>query len=186
MGQRCHYEAFESEGIQYALEDTVLVAPVKLCQNPNVAIIKDIARTSNGSIMVTLQWFYRPEEVEKKGSGSCQACDLRELFIVSVETRFGQSVCCTSAWYTLFRFTSSSLIEKRIRLHSAMIYDTVEKKLRKFTNKNYVGQKQLEIDILLQKTLQRLGDIPNFDTEDAHADQEDQLKRKRSFGRSNV
>ncbi|KAE9588801.1 putative BAH domain-containing protein [Lupinus albus] len=30
--------------------------------------------------MVTGQWFYRPEEVERKGGGSWQSHDTRELF----------------------------------------------------------------------------------------------------------
>jgi hypothetical protein len=31
-------------------------------------------------MMVTGQWFYRPEEAEKKGGGSWQSSDTRELF----------------------------------------------------------------------------------------------------------
>ncbi|KAF1883428.1 hypothetical protein Lal_00042186 [Lupinus albus] len=40
----------------------------------------DIAELLSGSIMVTGQWFYRPEEVERKGGGSWQSHDTRELF----------------------------------------------------------------------------------------------------------
>ncbi|KAF2297819.1 hypothetical protein GH714_003682 [Hevea brasiliensis] len=79
-GRRSHYDAFEFDGNRYDLEDPVLLVPEDKKQKPYVAIIKDIARTNNGSMMVTGQWFYRPEEAERKGGGSWQSRDTRELF----------------------------------------------------------------------------------------------------------
>ncbi|KAJ4957193.1 hypothetical protein NE237_013976 [Protea cynaroides] len=59
IGRRNHYNAFEYNGEQIEL---------------------DIAQTSGGSVMVTGQLFYRPEEAEKKGGGNWETRDTRELF----------------------------------------------------------------------------------------------------------
>ncbi|XP_048128387.1 uncharacterized protein LOC125312822 [Rhodamnia argentea] len=188
-GRRCHYKAFESEGIQYALEDTVLVVPDETKQKPNVAIIKiyDIAQTSDGSIMVTRQRFYRPEEIENKGDGSWQPCDPREIFYSFRRDEIpAESVMhkCVVHFVPIHKQIPDR--KENPGFIVQQVYDTIEKKLGKLTHKNYEGHKQLEIDILLQKSLRRLGDLSDFNTEDAHPDQEDQLKRKRIFGRRNV
>ncbi|KAJ0715135.1 putative BAH domain-containing protein [Helianthus annuus] len=77
-----HYKAFEFDGISYELEDPVLLVPDPEGPNkkPYVAIIKDITETKDNSVMVTGQWFYRPEEAERKGGGNWQSNDTRELF----------------------------------------------------------------------------------------------------------
>ncbi|KAI6707208.1 hypothetical protein NL676_010170 [Syzygium grande] len=186
-GRRSHYVAFEFDGNQYELEDPVLLVPVEKDQKPYVAIIKDIAQTTKGSIMVTGQWFYRPEEAEKKGGGSWQSRDTRELFYsfhrdeVPAESVMHKCVVHFVPIHKQLPHRKQNpgfIVQK--------VYDTVEKKLWKLTDKDYEDNKQHEIDLLVQKTLQRLGDLPDIDTEDAHADQEDQLKRKRSFRRRNV
>jgi len=41
---------------------------------------QDITQSLNGSLMITGQWFYRPDEAEKKGGGSWKSIDNRELF----------------------------------------------------------------------------------------------------------
>ncbi|XP_030538160.1 uncharacterized protein LOC115746507 [Rhodamnia argentea] len=186
-GRKSHYEAFELDGNQYELEDPVLLVPAEKDQKPYVAIIKDIAQTTKGSIMVTGQWFYRPEEAEKKGGGSWQSRDTRELFYsfhrdeVPAESVMHKCVVHFVPIHKQLPHRKQNpgfIVQK--------VYDTVEKKLWKLTDKDYEDNKQHEIDLLVQKTMQRLVDLPDIDTEDAHAEQEDQLKRKRSFRRRNV
>ncbi|KAK2425951.1 bromo-adjacent proteiny (BAH) domain-containing protein [Trifolium repens] len=46
----------------------------------NFLYCQDIIQYCSGSIMVAGQWFYCPEEAEKKGGGSWKSCDTRELF----------------------------------------------------------------------------------------------------------
>ncbi|KAM0850186.1 hypothetical protein ACQ4PT_053247 [Festuca glaucescens] len=77
--QRKHYYSFEYEGNTFELEDPVLLTPEQQNEKPYVAIIKDITE-NDGSLSVTGQWFYRPEEADKKGGGNWIASDTRELF----------------------------------------------------------------------------------------------------------
>ncbi|CAJ2636410.1 unnamed protein product [Trifolium pratense] len=79
-GRKKHYDSFEFDGKQYSLEDPVMLVPEDKEQKPYVVIIKDIIQNFNGSIMVSGQWFYRPEEAEKKGGGRWKSRDSRELF----------------------------------------------------------------------------------------------------------
>ncbi|CAO2819878.1 unnamed protein product [Amaranthus hypochondriacus] len=78
--KKMHFEAFEFDGIRYQLEDTILVAPEEGKVKPSVSIIKDIFQTKDGSLMVSAHRFYRPDEAKKKGSGTWEARDERELF----------------------------------------------------------------------------------------------------------
>ena len=68
------------------------------------------------------------------------------------------------------------------------VYDTVERKLWKLTDKDYEDNKQHEIDLLVQKTLSRMGDLPDIEIDDAAAvvDQEEQLKAKRTLRKKNI
>ncbi|PHU27991.1 hypothetical protein BC332_00084 [Capsicum chinense] len=78
-GRKNFYESFEYDGNRYELEDHVLLVP-EADQKPYVAIIKDITQTKDGNMMVTGQWFYRPEEAVKITGGNWQSLDNRELF----------------------------------------------------------------------------------------------------------
>ncbi|KAI3422734.1 uncharacterized protein J3R85_011819 [Psidium guajava] len=151
-GRRSHYEAFEFDGNQYELEDPVLLVPAEKDQKPYVAIIKDIAQTTKGSIMVTGQWFYRPEEAEKKGGGSWQSRDTRELFYsfhrdeVPAESVMHKCVVHFVPIHKQLPHRKQNpgfIVQK--------VYDTVEKKLWKLTDKDYEDNKQHEIDLLVQK-----------------------------------
>ncbi|KAK8964086.1 hypothetical protein KSP40_PGU019944 [Platanthera guangdongensis] len=163
-----HYESFELEGnvpkisgtiLEMTVacfrlqEDSVLLTPEDLKQKPYVAIIKDITEDVDGNLMVTGQWFYRPEEAEKKGGGNWQPRDTRELF------------------YSFHRddVPAESVMHKCVK-----VYDAVEKKLWKLTDKDYEDGKQHEIDLLVQKTRERLGELPDLELEESAFDQHDQ------------
>ncbi|KAF8380247.1 hypothetical protein HHK36_027730 [Tetracentron sinense] len=148
---------------------------------------RDIAQTNNGSMMVTGQWFYRPEEAEKRGGGSWQARDTRELFYSFHRDEVpAESVMhkCVVHFVPLHK-----QLPRRSR-HPGFIvqkvYDTVEKKLWKLTDKDYEDNKQHEIDILVQKTRDRLGELADVEIEDASVDQEDQLMNKRMLRRKTM
>ncbi|KAK9983538.1 hypothetical protein SO802_033063 [Lithocarpus litseifolius] len=210
-GRRSHYEAFEFDGNRYDLEDPVLLVPEEKEQKPYVAIIKDIAQTKDGSIMVTGQWFYRPEEAERKGGGNWQSRDTRELFYSFHRDEVpAESVMhkCVVHFVPIHKQLPSRKQHPGFIVQK--VYDTVERKLWKLTDKDYEDNKQHEIDLLVQKTMSRLGDLPDIETDDAAAvagagagapagagpaaaaaaaatvDQEDQLKAKRSLRRKNI
>ncbi|KAM3396808.1 hypothetical protein P3S68_000320 [Capsicum galapagoense] len=77
-GRKNFYESFEYDGNRYELDHVLLVPEAD--QKPYVAIIKDITQTKDGNMMVTGQWFYRPEEAVKITGGNWQSLDNREFF----------------------------------------------------------------------------------------------------------
>ncbi|KAH6761066.1 bromo-adjacent homology domain-containing protein [Perilla frutescens var. frutescens] len=186
--KRSHFASFEYDGIPYQLEDPVLLVPEKGNQKPYVAIIKDIAQKQESkSMMVTGQWFYRPEEAEKKTGGNWQSRDTRELFYSFHRDEVpAESVMhkCVVHFIPL-----NKQIPDR-KQHPGFIvqkvYDTDMRKLFKLTDKDYEDIKQHEIDLLVEKTFARLGDIPDIEPEDANMDQEDQIKNKRLLRKKNV
>lgn len=138
-------------------------------------------------MMVTGQWFYRPEEAELKGGGHWKSLDTRELFYsfhrddVPAESVMHKCVVHFVPLHKQLphRKQHPGFIVQRV-------YDTVERKLWKLTDKDYEDNKQHEIDLLVQKTMKRLVDLPDIVPEDNTADQEDQLKAKRSLRKKNI
>ncbi|KAL2337239.1 hypothetical protein Fmac_011685 [Flemingia macrophylla] len=187
-GRKKHYECFEFDGVQYSLEDPVLLVPEEKGQKPYVAIIKDIiTQGSNGNVTVTGQWFYRPEEAEKKGGGNWKSCDTRELFYsfhrdnVPAEAVMHK---CVVHFVPLHK-----QLPKR-KDHPGFIvqkvYDTVERKLWRLSDKDYEDVKQREIDELVQKTLKLVGELLDIEPEEAPADDEDQLKVRKRLRRMSL
>ncbi|XP_043718232.1 uncharacterized protein LOC122666165 isoform X2 [Telopea speciosissima] len=165
-GRRTHHNAFEYDGNRFEL---------------------DIAQTSDGSVMVTGQWFYRPEEAEKKGGGSWETHDTRELFY----SFHHDEVPAESVMHKcVVHFVP---LQKQLPQRSQnpgfivqKVYDTVERKLWKLTDKDYEDKKQHEIDLLVQKTRERLGELPDIEPEDPPVEQEETLKNKRYLRRKNI
>ncbi|KAJ6347446.1 hypothetical protein OIU76_004011 [Salix suchowensis] len=200
-GRRTHFDAFDFDGNRYELmlsehgnvagmEDPVLLVPEDKEQKPYVAIIKDISQTKHGSMMVTGQWFYRPEEAERKGGGGWQSRDTRELFYSfhrdEVPAESVMHKCVVHFVPTHKQLPNRKqypgfIVQK--------VYDTVERKLWKLTEKDYEYNKQHGIDLLVQKTLSRMRDLPDIEIEDAPTgppEQEDSAKAKRTLRRKNV
>ncbi|KAL0331222.1 UNVERIFIED_CONTAM: hypothetical protein Sangu_1667700 [Sesamum angustifolium] len=141
-GRRSHYASFEYDGLQYQLEDPVLLVPEKGNQKPYVAIIKDIAQTRDGAMMVTGQWFYRPEEAEKRGGGNWQSSDTRNCSIVSTGMKYLQNLLCTSVWCTLYLYISRfHIANKPWPSLQQKVYDTEQRRLFKLTDKDYEDNK---------------------------------------------
>ncbi|KAK4260588.1 hypothetical protein QN277_003683 [Acacia crassicarpa] len=186
-GRRKHYKSFEYDGNQYVIEDPVLLSPEDKQQKPYVAIIKDISQSQKGSMMVTGQWFYRPEEAERQGGGNWQSHDTRDLFY----SFHRDEVPAESVMHKcVVHFVPVHKQLPNRKQHPGFIvqnvYDFVERKLWKLTDKDYEENKQQEIDDLVQKSLQCLGDLPDIVPEEVPADQEDQMKKKRSLRRISI
>ncbi|XP_020216482.1 uncharacterized protein LOC109800163 [Cajanus cajan] len=186
-GRRKHFESFEYDGNQYTLEDPILLTPEDKDQKPYVAIIKDITQSLNGSMMITGQWFYRPEEAERKGGGSWQSRDTRELFY----SFHRDEVPAESVMHKcVVHFVPIHKQLPNRKQHPGFIvqkvYDTVERKLWKLTDKDYEDNKQQEIDELVQKTLQRLGELIDIEPEEPVVDQEDLMKNKRILRKKSI
>ncbi|KAG9145120.1 hypothetical protein Leryth_008919 [Lithospermum erythrorhizon] len=173
---RTHFNKFQYDGSQYQLEDSVLLAPEGECQKPYVAIIKDISVDHKGSINVMRQWFYRPEEAEKRGGGHWQSHDVRELFY-SFHRDEGPAETVMHKCVVHF-IPLNKQIPCRTE-HPGFIvqkvYCTERRTLFKLTDKDYEDNKQEEIDLLVQKTMSRLGDLPDIEHDEGDVDHEEQL-----------
>ncbi|GER57526.1 bromo-adjacent homology (BAH) domain-containing protein [Striga asiatica] len=186
-GRRSHYASFEYDGLQYQLEDPVLLVPENGNQKPYIAIVKDIAKTREGAIMVTGQWFYRPEEAVKKGGGNWESSDTRELFY----SFHRDEVPAESVMHKcVIHFIPQDKQIPHRKQHPGFIvqkvYDTDERRLFKLTDKDYEDNKQHEIDLLVQKTVARIGELPDLEAEGATVEHEDELKSKRLIRKRNV
>lgn len=185
--EKRYYQAFELDGNRYELEDPVLVTPEERNQKPYVAIIKEIKQSKDGGIAVTGQWFYRPEEAEKKGGGSWVANDSRELFYSFHRDEVAaESVMHKCVVHFIPANKQAPLRSKHPGFIVRMVYDTVEKKLWRLTDKDYEDSKQAEIDLLVQKTRDALGDLLDIEPEEAAAEQEETEKIKKQLRRRNV
>ncbi|XP_076898646.1 ASI1-immunoprecipitated protein 3-like [Bidens hawaiensis] len=180
--RRNHYKSFEFDGISYELEDPVLLVPAPEGPNkkPYVAIIKDITETKDGSVMMSGQWFYRPEEAERKGGGNWQSQDTWELFY----SFHKDEVPAESVMHKcVVHFIPANKQIPSRKVHPGFIvqkvYDTIWKRLFKLTDKDYEDDMQLEIDLLVQKTMSRLGDLPDIKLDDDIVETEDLLRSKR-------
>lgn len=148
---------------------------------------QDIAQTREGAVMVTGQWFYRPEEAEKRGGGNWQSSDTRELFYSFHRDEVpAESVMHKCVVHFIPRNKQIPHRKQHPGFIVQKVYDTEQRKLFKLTDKDYEDNKQHEIDLLVQKTLARLGDLPDLEPDDATVDHEDQIKNKRLLRRRNV
>lgn len=138
-------------------------------------------------MMILGQWFYRPEEAEKKGGGNWQSSDTRELFYSFHRDEVpAESVMHRCVVYFVPAHKQLPKRKNNPGFIVRKVYDTVEKKLWKLTDKDYEDSKQHEIDLLVEKTMLRLGDLPDLESEEMLVDQENVLKAKRSFRKANI
>lgn len=143
-------------------EDPVLLTPEGKGQKPYVAIIKDITVDMDGNVMVNGQWFYRPEEAEKKGGGKWEVRDTRELFY----SWHRDEVPAESVMHRcVVHFIPPSKQLPPRSLHPGFVvqkvYDTDNRKLFKLTDRDYEDHFQQEIQHLIKVTRNRLGELPD-------------------------
>ncbi|RWW09204.1 hypothetical protein BHE74_00022498 [Ensete ventricosum] len=188
-------------------EDPVLLTPEDNKTKPYVAIIKviytfflflvlklneslceqDITQDVDGNVWVTGQWFYRPEEAEKKGGGNWEARDTRQLFYsFHLDEVPAESVMHKCVVHFVPLGKKLPLRQQFPGFIVQNVYDTVEKKLWKLTDKDYEDTKQHEIDLLVQKTRERLGDLEDIEPEEVPPDNSDQLANRRCLRRKGV
>lgn len=131
--------------------------------------------------MIKGQWFYRPQEAKKKKGGTWECRDARELFYSFHQDEFpAESVMhkCVVHFIPLHKqFPSRSqhpgfIVQK--------VYDTTLKRLWWLTDKDYEDDKQKEIELLIQETLSRVGDLPDIETEKPIAVKQDPTKTKKN------
>ncbi|CAG7862618.1 unnamed protein product [Brassica rapa] len=180
-GRRTHYRQFEHGGNRYQLEDSVLLYQEDNSLKPYVAIIKDITQKKDGRMMILGQWFYRREEAKKKGGGNWEANDTRELFYsFHFDEAPAESVMHRCVVYFIPAHKQLPKRRDNPGFIVRKVYDTDEKTLWELTDKVYEVSKQREIDLLVEKSMSRLGDLPDLETEE-HVE-----KAKRSSRKVNI
>ncbi|XP_013635750.1 PREDICTED: uncharacterized protein LOC106341559 [Brassica oleracea var. oleracea] len=107
-----------------------------------------------------IKWFYRQEDAKKKDGGNWVVNDTRELFYsfhrneVPVESVMHRCLVNFVPDHKQLPRGRGFIVRK--------VYDTVDKKLWKLTDKDYAVSQQREIDLLVDKSLSRLGDLPDL------------------------
>ncbi|KAG7627295.1 Bromo adjacent homology (BAH) domain [Arabidopsis thaliana x Arabidopsis arenosa] len=159
--KKCHYETFEFHGKQYRLKDFVLLCPEDNKQKEYIAIIKDIySQEKDGLVKMEVQWFYRREDIEEKHFGKWKTENPREIFFsFHCDEVFAESVKYKCLVYFV---PDDKQIPNRIH-HSGfivqMVYDNVRKKVRKFSHEGFEEEQKFEIDMLVAKTVSRIGNL---------------------------
>ncbi|KAF8099411.1 hypothetical protein N665_0244s0013 [Sinapis alba] len=165
--RRTHYRQFEYGGKRYKLEESVMLNPEGNSQKPYIAIIKDITQKEDERMMILGQWFYRHEEAKKKNGGNWETNDTREVFYsFHFDEAPAESVMHRCVVYFIPPHKQLPKRKKNPGFVVRKVYDTDDKKLWKLTDKVYEVGKQYEIDLLLEKTMSRLGDLPDLETEE--------------------
>ncbi|CAE6075010.1 unnamed protein product [Arabidopsis arenosa] len=159
--KKCHYKIFEFHGKQYRLEDFVELVPENPNQKEYIAIIKDIyIREKDGLMKLVVQWFYRKEDIEEKDVGNWKSEDSREIFFsFHYDEVFAESVKYKCAVYFV---PDDKQIPNRIQPSSfivQMVYDNINKEMMKFSDESFDEEQKFEIDILVAKTISRIGDL---------------------------
>ncbi|CAA7021921.1 unnamed protein product [Microthlaspi erraticum] len=159
-----HYEKFHFHGKTYALEDTVLLTPKGANKKPYVAIIKDIylyIRDKEESLKLQVQWFYRPEDLDKKYVRHWKSKDARELlYSLHRDEVIAESVMNICSVY----FAPEG---KQIPNHGeypdffvTWFYDCYIKKICKLCDIIFDDdEQQQELDLLVAKTISQAGDL---------------------------
>lgn len=177
-----HYKGFHCNGNNIELGDSVLVI-VNVREKPYVGIIKvisvhtskvfihshftfyillymqDVTKEVDNSVMVNVQWFYRPEKTERKGGGCWKSQNTHEVFYTThCDNVKAESVLHKCVVHFVPLNKELPVRSKHPGLIVRRVYDAVENKLWDMTHYKGDGDgAQIEIDSLIQKTRERLG-----------------------------
>jgi hypothetical protein len=167
-----------------------------LCNTFSLYLLEQDITETEGNLNVTGQWFYRPEEADRKGGGNWTARDTRELFYsFHIDDVPAESVMhkCVVHFIPLCKKIPSRKEHPGFIVQK--VYDAVEKKLWNLTDKDYEDNKQQEIDLLVKKTVDRIGELPDIElddiklqkrTEDLPSDNNDHFSNKRNLRKKAV
>jgi hypothetical protein len=127
----------------------------------------------NGSLSVTAQWFYRPEEAQKEGGG-----DPRELlYSFHLDEVAAESVMHTCVVHFIPQHKQVPSKKEHPGFIVQQVYDHKEDKFHELTDTDYKDTNQQEIDLLVMKTVDRIGELLDRDPEDIPGGKSDNLPR---------
>ncbi|XP_019085825.1 PREDICTED: uncharacterized protein LOC104713975 [Camelina sativa] len=162
-----HFKAFKFHDKHYKLEDSVLLVSEDPDRKPYIAIIKDIYIPNKEKyVKLEVQWFYRPEDVDKKSIGNWESKGTRSIFYsFHRDEVFAESV----EHKCIVNFVPEDKQIPNRREHPGFIvqevYDIVKKKLRKLSDDDFDVHQKQEIDHLVAETVLRVGALPDIGEE---------------------
>lgn len=127
---------------------------------------QEITQIPTGNVMVNGQWLYRPEEAMEKCGGNWLTVDSRELFYSLHLDEFpAESVMhkCIVHFVPPHKQIPSSMEHPGFVVQK--VYDDINQKLWKITDKGHADGSQREIDRLIKKTQEHLGELPDRDND---------------------
>jgi len=137
---------------------------------------QDIKQSLKGNLKITTHRFYRPDEAERKRGRSWKSKIKRELFYSFHQyVVLAENVMHTCAVHFIPIHKKLPTCKEVPGFIVQKVYNTKEKKLRNLNDKVYDLHQQQEIDKLVQKTIQHLGELP-----DIIPDQKDLTKKSTS------
>ncbi|KAL6607960.1 hypothetical protein ACP70R_041023 [Stipagrostis hirtigluma subsp. patula] len=121
----------------------------------------------------------RPEEAEKKGGVNYTTRDTRELFYsFHIDDVPAESVMHKCVVHFIPQCKQIPSRKQHPGFIVQKVYDAVQKRLWNLTDKDYEDGKQQEIDLLVKKTMDRIGQLPDLEPEDMPRDNTDHLSNK--------
>ncbi|KAI3812938.1 hypothetical protein L1987_17651 [Smallanthus sonchifolius] len=141
--------------------------------------VKDITKMETKGIMLNAQWFYRPEDAAPRNGKKMEPIGARELFYSFHKDEVPAETIMHKC--TVHFVTSQNHIQARKDYPGFIVqrvYDPNSNRLLKLANNGFLHEMQEEIDLLVQKTMRRLGILSDAESIDHAADQEDHLIRE--------
>ncbi|CAD6264211.1 unnamed protein product [Miscanthus lutarioriparius] len=187
--QKKHYISFEYEGNTFELEDPVLLTPEDRTQKPYVTILKASSQSLMSLQLLMLLFCdslsdrsLYTKEADKKGGGNWVARDMRELFYsFHIDNVPAESVMHKCVVHFIPQHKQIPSRKQHPGFIVQKVYDAVEKKLWNLTDKDYEDNKQQEIDLLVKKAIDRIGQLPDLEPEETPMDNSDHLSNKRGL-----
>lgn len=143
------------------------------CYSIYFSVLQQDINEIDGSLSISAQWFYRPEEAEKEGG------DPRELFYsFHIDEVPAESVMHMCVVHFIPEHKQVPSKKEHPGFIVQQVYDHREDKMYKITDKDYEDYKQHHIDLLVMKTMDRIGELPDHDREGIPGDTTYNLPRQ--------
>jgi hypothetical protein len=155
--------------------------PPPLCNEFPFCILdeQNITEDDDGNLIVQGRWFYRPEDTEIEGGGDR---DTRELFYsLHIDYVPAESVMHTCVVHFIPQHKQIPARKQHPGFFVQKVYGTVEKQLWNLSGEEYEEKLQKEIDLLVKRTMDRIGELPDLEPEGTPSHSTDPVSNKHSL-----
>jgi hypothetical protein len=132
---------------------------------------QDITEGDKGKLIVNGRWFYRPEDARMEDGKYCGACDTRELFYSShTDNVPAESVMHKCVVYFVPQHKQIPTRKQHPGFIAQKVYGAYEKQLWNLRDEDYEEKWQNKIDHLVKKTMDRIRELPDLESEATRSD----------------